>query len=150
MRAVVQRVKRAQVRVDGEITGKIEKGLLVLLGVGKDDTQKDLEYLGDKIPGLRIFEDDEGKMNLSVLDVGGSILAVSQFTLFGDCRNGRRPGYSEAARPEEAVVFYKEFMDYIRNKYKIPVEAGVFQAHMEVDFINDGPVTLLLDSRKTF
>lgn len=150
MRAVVQRVKRAEVRVNNEVTGKIDKGILVLLGVGQDDTDKDLEYMADKIVNLRIFEDDEGKMNLSVLDEGGGILVVSQFTLYGDCRKGKRPSYSSAARPEFAEKLYNEFVDYIKSKYDIKVETGVFQAMMEVDFINDGPVTLLIDSQKTF
>lgn len=150
MRAVVQRVKRAEVRVEGKITGKIEKGLLVLLGVGQGDDRKDLEYMADKITNLRIFEDDEGKMNLSVLDAGGDMLVVSQFTLFGDCRKGKRPSYSDAARPEEAQKLYQEFVNYIREKYSMKVETGIFQADMDVDFINQGPVTLMLDSKKTF
>lgn len=150
MRAVVQRVKRAEVRVEGQVTGKIGNGLLILLGVGQDDDQKDLAYLADKIMNLRIFEDSEEKMNLSVLDVGGQVLVVSQFTLYGDCRKGKRPSYSSAARPELAEKYYNEFIEYVRNNYKIQVETGVFQAMMEVDFINDGPVTLLIDSKKTF
>ena len=150
MRAVVQRVKRAEVRVNNEITGKIDKGMLVLLGVGQDDTNKDLEYMAEKIVNLRIFEDQEGKMNLSVLDVNGGILVVSQFTLYGDCRKGKRPSYSTAARPEMAEKLYNEFVDYIKSKYDIKVETGVFQAMMDVDFINEGPVTLLIDSQKTF
>jgi len=150
MRAVVQRVKRAEVRVEGSITGKIEKGILVLLGVGEDDENKDMEYMADKIMNLRIFEDDNDKMNLSVLDVGGNVLVVSQFTLYGDCRKGNRPSYSTAARPEKAKAYYDKFIEYISNKYGIKVESGVFQASMEVDFINDGPVTLMLDSKKTF
>lgn len=150
MRAVVQRVKRAEVRVNNEITGKIDKGILVLLGVGQDDTNKDLEYMAKKIVNLRIFEDQEGKMNLSVLDVNGGILVVSQFTLYGDCRKGKRPSYSTAARPEMAEKLYNEFVDYIKSKYDIKVETGVFQAMMDVDFINEGPVTLLIDSQKTF
>jgi len=150
MRAVVQRVKRAEVRVEGSIIGKIEKGILVLLGVGEDDENKDMEYMADKIMNLRIFEDDNDKMNLSVLDVGGNVLVVSQFTLYGDCRKGNRPSYSTAARPEKAKAYYDKFIEYISNKYGIKVESGVFQASMEVDFINDGPVTLMLDSKKTF
>jgi len=150
MRAVVQRVKRAEVRVEGRITGKIEKGILILLGVGEDDENKDLEYMADKIMNLRIFEDDNDKMNLSVIDVGGSVLVVSQFTLYGDCRKGNRPSYSKAARPEKAKDYYDRFIEYISNKYNIKVETGIFQASMEVDFINDGPVTLMLDSKKTF
>ena len=150
MRAVVQRVKRAEVRVEGRITGKIEKGILILLGVGEDDENKDLEYMADKIMNLRIFEDDNDKMNLSVIDVGGSVLVVSQFTLYGDCRKGNRPSYSKAARPEKAKDYDDRFIEYISNKYNIKVETGIFQASMEVDFINDGPVTLMLDSKKTF
>ncbi len=150
MRAVVQRVKRAEVLVDGQVTGKIDKGLLVFLGVGQDDDQKDLEYLADKVVNLRIFEDSEDKMNLSVIDVGGQVLVVSQFTLYGDCRKGKRPSYSSAARPEEAEKFYNKFIEYIRDKYNIKVETGVFQAMMDVNLTNDGPVTLLIDSKKTF
>lgn len=150
MRAVVQRVKSAEVRVDGKITGRIERGILVLLGVGQDDDLKDLEYLADKVTNLRIFEDSEGKMNLSVLDTGGSMLVVSQFTLFGDCRRGKRPSYSDAARPEEAQRLYQQFVGLVREKYNLQVETGIFQADMDVDFINQGPVTLLLDSKKTF
>ncbi len=150
MRAVVQKVKHAEVRVEGQVTGKIEKGLMILLGVGHGDDRKDLEYLADKIANLRIFEDQEGKMNLSVLDVGGSLLVVSQFTLYGDCRKGKRPSYSDAARPEEAQRLYEEFVMCLHDKYDIKVETGVFQAMMDVDFINEGPVTLLLDSKKTF
>ena len=150
MRAVVQRVKRAQVSVEGSITGKIEKGILVLLGVGEDDEIEDLEYMAKKIINLRIFEDNEDKMNLSVLDVGGNVLVISQFTLYGDCRKGNRPSYSKAARPDIAKEYYDRFIDYIKDNYKIKVESGVFQASMEVDFINDGPVTLMLDSKKIF
>ncbi len=150
MRAVVQRVKRAQVSVEGSITGKIEKGILVLLGVGEDDEIEDLEYMAKKIINLRIFEDNEDKMNLSVLDVGGNVLVISQFTLYGDCRKGNRPSYSKAARPDIAKEYYDRFIEYIKDNYKIKVESGIFQASMEVDFINDGPVTLMLDSKKIF
>ena len=150
MRAVVQRVKRAQVSVEGSITGKIEKGILVLLGVGENDEIEDLEYMAKKIINLRIFEDNEDKMNLSVLDVGGNVLVISQFTLYGDCRKGNRPSYSKAARPDIAKEYYDRFIDYIKDNYKIKVESGVFQVSMEVDFINDGPVTLMLDSKKIF
>ncbi len=150
MRAVVQRVKRAEVRVEGNVTGKIEKGILVFLGVGLDDEIKDIEYLVDKVANLRIFEDSEDKMNLSVLDVGGQALVISQFTLFGDCRKGKRPSYSSAARPEIARDLYEKFMDLLKQKYNIKVESGVFQAEMEVDLVNDGPVTLLVDSKKNF
>lgn len=150
MRAVVQRVKRAQVSVEGSITGKIEKGILVLLGVGENDEIEDLEYMAKKIINLRIFEDNEDKMNLSVLDVGGNVLVISQFTLYGDCRKGNRPSYSKAARPDIAKEYYDRFIEYIKDNYKIKVELGIFQASMEVDFINDGPVTLMLDSKKIF
>lgn len=150
MRAVVQRVKRAEVRVDDQVTGKIGKGLLVLLGVGQGDEQKDLEYLANKIANLRIFEDTDGKMNLSIQDVEGDLLVVSQFTLYGDCRKGKRPSYSDAARPEEAQRFYNEFITFLKEKFSLKVETGVFQAMMDVDFINEGPVTLLLDSKKSF
>jgi D-tyrosyl-tRNA(Tyr) deacylase len=150
MRAVVQRVKRAEVRVSGIVTGKIDKGILVLLGVGEDDDSKDLEYMAEKVANLRIFEDSEDKMNLSVLDIGGQALVVSQFTLYGDCRKGRRPSYSSAARPEKAKDMYEKFMELLRENYGLKVESGIFQAEMEVDFINDGPVTLLIDSKKTF
>lgn len=150
MRAVVQRVRHAEVRVDGKVTGKIEKGILVFLGVGDDDEAKDLEYMADKIANLRIFEDNEDKMNLSVIDVGGQALVVSQFTLYGDCRKGKRPSYSKAARPQMAEDYYEKFMSLLREKYNLIVGSGVFQASMDVDFVNDGPVTLLIDSKKTF
>ena len=150
MRAVVQRAKRAEVRVDNRVVGKIERGLLVLLGVGQEDDRRDLEYLADKIANLRIFEDSEEKMNLSVLETGGSILVVSQFTLYGDCRRGKRPSYSSAARPEQAQKLYDEFVEYLKEKYNIKVETGIFQVAMDVELINGGPVTLMIDSKKTF
>ncbi|KLO23433.1 D-tyrosyl-tRNA(Tyr) deacylase [Marinitoga sp. 1197] len=150
MRAVVQRVKKAHVDVEGETVGKIDKGILVLLGVGQNDDEKDIEWLADKILNLRIFEDNEGKMNLSLLDIKGEILIVSQFTLYGDCRKGRRPSYSSAAKPDKGKEYYEKFIEFIEKKYKINVEKGIFQAEMEVNLINDGPVTLLLDSEKTF
>lgn len=150
MRSVVQRVKRAEVRVEGIVTGKIRKGLLVLLGVGEDDDDKDLEYMAAKVANLRIFSDYDGKMNLSVIDIGGQVLVVSQFTLYGDCRKGNRPSYINAAKPEIANAYYERFMMLLREKYNLQVEAGVFQAHMDVDFINDGPVTLLIDSKKNY
>lgn len=149
MRAVVQRVVSSNVKVDGETTGEINKGLLVLLGVGEDDTPKDTAYMVEKIVNLRIFEDEEEKMNLSLKDVGGELLVVSQFTLFGDCRKGRRPGFSEAARPEKADEYYMEFVNKAREM-GIKTETGRFQTHMMVELINDGPVTLLIDSKKTF
>lgn len=149
MRAVVQRVSEARVSVDGQIVGEIGKGLAVLLGVAHDDTDSDIKYLADKIINLRIFEDENGKMNISMLDVGGELLVVSQFTLYGDCRKGKRPGYDKAARPEIAEEIYNKFLDYCRG-YNIKVEAGRFQAIMMVEIHNDGPVTLLIDSKKEF
>ena len=147
MRAVIQRVKSAQVCVDGRVSGKIGKGLLVLLGVGKGDGEGDLSFLTSKIPDLRIFEDESGKFNLSLKEVSGEILVVSQFTLFGDCRKGRRPSFSEAEEPSAAKHLYELFVVRLRER-GIPVQTGEFQARMEVHLINDGPVTLLLDSRQ--
>ncbi len=149
MRAVVQRVIKSDVTVDGEITGKIEKGLMVLLGVEDEDTINDAAYMADKICGLRIFEDEDDKMNLSIKDVGGDILAVSQFTLLGDCRKGKRPSFIKAARPEMANELYQHFIELCK-KQDIKVEEGVFQADMLVKIYNDGPVTILLDSKKLF
>ncbi len=149
MRAVVQRVSKSSVTVDGNVTGAIEKGLMVLLGVAEDDTAADAEYMANKIAGLRIFEDNEEKMNLSVKDVGGDILAVSQFTLLGDVRKGKRPSFSKAARPDEANDLYQKFIGFLRED-GLRVEEGVFQTHMMVDLVNDGPVTILLDSKKVF
>lgn len=149
MRAVVQRVTQAKVTVDGQVVGEIGKGLLVFLGVGQIDHEKDMVYLANKILGLRIFEDESGKMNLSVKDVNGALLVVSQFTLYGDVRKGKRPGYDKAAPPETANLLYKDFVDYCKTQ-DIQVETGMFQAHMDVALINDGPVTLLLDSSKLF
>ncbi len=146
MRAVIQRVKSAQVCVDGRVSGNIGKGLLVLLGVGKGDGESDLAFLASKIPDLRIFEDDSGKFNLSLKEVGGQILVVSQFTLFGDCRKGRRPSFSEAEEPSVAKHLYEEFILKLKQQ-SVPVQTGEFQARMEVHLVNDGPVTLLLDSR---
>ncbi|KAF2956689.1 D-aminoacyl-tRNA deacylase [Marinitoga sp. 38H-ov] len=150
MRAVVQRVLESHVDVEGKTVGKIGKGILVLLGVGQNDTEKDIEWLADKIMNLRIFEDSEDKMNLSLLDIKGEILVISQFTLYGDCRKGRRPSYSTAANPEKGNEYYEKFIEYIEKKYNLKVEKGIFQADMKVHLINDGPVTLLLDSEKTF
>ena len=147
MRAVVQRVDHASVTVDGQITGQVERGLLVLLGVAEGDTDKDLHYIVDKVCGLRIFEDAEGKMNLSVQDIGGSLLAVSQFTLCGDCRKGKRPSFDKAAKPDIANAFYEQFVEQCRAK-GLPVATGVFRAHMLVELVNNGPVTILLDSTK--
>ncbi len=149
MRAVVQRVKRAAVTVAGREVGAIGEGVLVLLGVGRDDTEKDAVSLAEKIVHLRIFADQRDLMNLSLLDTGGELLAVSQFTLFGDCRKGRRPGYSEAAGPEMAKKLYELFVASVRCQ-GVTVATGEFQAMMEVSLVNHGPVTLLLDSRKAF
>jgi len=148
MRAVVQLVKKASVTIEKNTTGAIGPGLLVLLGVARSDTVKDLEYMVDKILNLRIFPDQEGKMNLSVRDINGEILVVSQFTLFGDCRKGRRPSYSHAAPPETADALYQAFVDAMGKHLR--VATGTFQAMMEVELINDGPVTLLVDSTKEF
>tara|TARA_R110002072_G_scaffold302100_1_gene483871 strand:- start:22684 stop:23148 length:465 start_codon:yes stop_codon:yes gene_type:complete len=149
VRAVVQRVASANVKVEGKIVGQIERGFLVLLGVGTDDVDADAVMLAEKIAGLRVFEDDAGKMNLALNDVGGEMLVVSQFTLFGDCRKGRRPSFVEAARPEKAELLYETFVAEVRGQ-GLHVETGRFQTHMDVSLINDGPVTLLLDSRKAF
>ncbi|MBR6701197.1 MAG: D-tyrosyl-tRNA(Tyr) deacylase [Firmicutes bacterium] len=149
MRAVVQRVTEGSVTVEGNITGEIKNGFVVLLGVGNEDTEADADYIADKVSNLRVFEDEEGKMNLSLKDVGGEILAISQFTLYGDCRKGRRPGFTEAARPEKAKALYDYFTEKLRS-YDINVGEGIFQAEMLVKIYNDGPVTLLLDSKKLF
>lgn len=149
MRAVVQRVKQAGVSVGGKEVSRIQKGHLVLLGVGQGDTREDLKYLAEKIVNLRVFEDAQGKMNLSLKDINGQMLVVSQFTLYGDCRKGRRPSFTSAAAPEMAEAFYEEFCK-ILSQQGVPVEKGVFGAHMEIDLINDGPVTLMLDSKKIF
>jgi D-aminoacyl-tRNA deacylase len=149
MRAVVQRVSHAQVAVNGEIVGKICVGLLVLLGVGREDTEADATYLAEKIAGLRVFEGAGGKMNRSVQDVGGSVLAVSQFTLYGDVRRGKRPSFDDAAPPEKARQLYEFFVEQIRS-VGLRCETGRFQEMMKVELANEGPVTILLDSRKTF
>jgi len=149
MRAVVQRVSRASVTVASEVTGEIGAGLLVLLGVGGGDSEKDADYLADKIFNLRIFTDDADKMNLSVQEIGGAILVVSQFTLHGDCRKGRRPSYNGAAPPLIAERLYKYFVANLK-RLGVPVATGRFQAMMEVSLVNDGPVTILLDSEKKF
>lgn len=149
MRAVVQRVTDADVSVDNKITGAIGKGYVVLLGVEEGDTEADADYMVEKITGLRVFEDDEGKMNLSMMDVGGELLSVSQFTLLADARKGRRPSFVKAARPDEANRLYRYFNEKIRGK-GIKVEEGIFQAEMLVRINNDGPVTILLDSEKLF
>lgn len=149
MRAVVQRVSRAQVTVDGAVTGAIQQGLMVLLGVAEGDTEADAVALAEKLVGLRIFTDDADKMNLSLLETGGGMLVVSQFTLLGDCRKGRRPSFIAAARPEVAVPLYERFVREVAAR-GVPVGTGRFQEHMEVELVNDGPVTLLVDSRKEF
>lgn len=149
MRAVVQRVLKAGVTVAGEEVGSIGKGYLVLLGVEEHDTQEDALYIAEKIVGLRIFEDVEDKMNLSLLDVGGSMLIVSQFTLLGDCRKGRRPSFAHAAHPDLAEALYTEVAEVVKSR-GINVATGRFRTHMEVSLVNDGPVTMLIDSKKTF
>lgn len=149
MRAVVQRVKSASVTVDGKRISEIRRGLLIFLGVAEEDSSADVDYLTNKIANLRIFEDDQSRMNKSLLDVRGEALVVSQFTLYGDCRKGRRPSFVAAARPEKADALYQEFMEAV-EKMGVPVKAGVFQAMMDVELINDGPVTILLDSSKLF
>jgi D-aminoacyl-tRNA deacylase len=148
VRAVIQRVTRASVTVDARVAGEIGAGLLVLLGVSRTDNPESAAYLAGKIANLRIFSDEAGKMNLSLLDIGGSALVVSQFTLYGDTQGGRRPSYIQAATPEEAGRLYEEFVRSMRS-LGVPVETGVFQAHMQVELVNDGPVTILIDSEKT-
>jgi len=149
VRALVQRVSRAKVTINAEISGEIAHGLLVLLGVAKEDTRADADYLADKVIGLRIFEDPEGKMNLSVPDAGGSLLVVSQFTLFGDVRRGKRPSFDAAASPQKARELYEYFVEKIRAA-GLRCETGRFQEMMQVELVNEGPVTILLDSKKTF
>jgi D-aminoacyl-tRNA deacylase len=149
MRAVVQRVSRAKVTVNDWVAGEIGMGLLVLLGIGQGDTEADARYLAEKIAGLRIFEDQEGKMNRNVIDVGGSVLAVSQFTLYGDVRRGKRPSFDEAAPPEPARRLYEFFVERIRSA-GLRCETGRFQEMMQVELVNEGPVTILLDSQKSF
>jgi D-tyrosyl-tRNA(Tyr) deacylase len=149
MRAVVQRVSRAKVSVSGDVRGEIGAGLMILLGVGREDTAEVTAGLAEKTANLRIFEDDNGKMNLSLLDVKGAALVVSQFTLYGDSRGGRRPSFIAAAPPEQAKALYEEFCEALR-KLGVPVATGTFQAMMSVELVNEGPVTILLDSEKTF
>lgn len=149
MRAVVQRVSRAKVTVDDNIAGEIGHGLLVLLGVGGNDQEADADYLAEKISGLRIFEDEHGKMNHSVTEVSGGVLVVSQFTLYGDVRKGRRPSFDDAARPEKARKLYEYFVERVRAA-GLPCETGRFQEMMDVELVNDGPVTILMDSTRTF
>lgn len=145
----MQRVKSAQVSVGGQLVGQIDQGILVLLGVGEEDGPEDVRYMVDKIPNLRIFDDADGKMNLSCMDVGGGILAVSQFTLYGDCRRGRRPSFSAAAEPDRANALYEQFVQSLAA-LGVRVETGVFRAEMEVSLVNHGPVTVMLDSSKSF
>jgi D-tyrosyl-tRNA(Tyr) deacylase len=149
MRAVIQRVSKARVTVEGRVTGEIGAGLVALLGVGREDTAEAAAYLAEKTANLRIFNDAEGKMNRSLIDVAGAALVVSQFTLYGDARGQRRPGFTRAAPPDEANRLYEEFVRVLRG-LNILVETGVFQTHMEVELTNDGPVTILLDSEKLF
>ena len=149
MRAVVQRVKNAKVEVDDNEIGAIDSGLLVFLGIGDEDKMDDIDYLIDKIVNLRIFEDENEKMNLSAVDLGKDIMVVSQFTLYGDCRQGKRPNFLNAAPPDKAERLYDVFIDKI-NKYDLKIETGEFKAMMDVDLVNDGPVTLLIDSKKAF
>ena len=148
MRAVVQRVSEASVSIEGNVKGSIGRGFMVLLGVEDIDEQADLDYICEKLTGLRVFEDGEGKMNLSITDIGGEILLISQFTLFGDARKGRRPSFIKAARPEKAIPMYETVIAKLRET--VPVQCGEFGADMQVSLINDGPVTILLDSRRTF
>lgn len=148
MRAVIQRVSRAKVTVEGRVTGQIGAGVMVLLGVGTADDAAAAKYLAEKTAHLRIFQDAEGKMNRSVIESGGAALVVSQFTLYGDTRGGRRPGFTRAAKPEEALRLYEEYVKELRA-LGVPVETGIFQTHMEVELVNDGPVTILMDSEKT-
>jgi D-tyrosyl-tRNA(Tyr) deacylase len=149
VRVVVQRVASARVEVEGRSVGEIGRGLLVLVGIADTDTIRDVEWMAERVAGLRIFDDAAGKMNLSVKDIEGSVLAVSQFTLLGDCRKGRRPSYTKAAAPENAESLYRRFMELLESK-ELPVEPGAFRSHMRVHLVNDGPVTLLLDSAKLF
>jgi len=149
LRAVIQRVNQASVSVDGKIVSSISKGLLVFLGVAEDDEIADAKYLADKTVGLRIFEDDDEKMNLSLADIGGEVLVISQFTLYGDCRKGRRPSFTSAAKPQKATELYEAYVSALAEKGLQP-KTGIFQAYMQVELINDGPVTILLDSKKAF
>lgn len=149
MRAVVQRVKEASCTVDGKIVGKIDKGILLFLGVGQGDEDKDLDYLVDKVLGLRIFSDEQGKMNLSLEDIEGEILIISQFTLYGDVRKGKRPSFTRSAPPELGEEYYKQFIEKVKSR-GIKAETGIFGADMDIGLINDGPVTILLDSEKIF
>ncbi len=149
MRAVVQRVTSSSVVVDGETVGAINQGYMVLLGVETEDTLDDGKYLSEKVLNLRVFEDENGKLNKSILDIKGELLIISQFTLQGDCRKGRRPSFIKAARPDQATTLYEAFVGFCKDS-GLKTETGVFQAHMDVSLVNDGPVTILLDSKKVF
>lgn len=149
MRGVIQRVKSSSVKVDDKVIGEIKEGLLILLGVGEGDQDQDLDYIFEKTINLRIFEDEEGKMNKSLLDIGGELLVVSQFTLYGDVRKGRRPSFSSSAKPDMAEVYYEKFLEKSRSE-GIKTQSGEFGADMEVSIVNDGPVTILLDSKRIF
>ena len=149
MRAVLQRVHKASVSIKGSITAEINRGFLIFLGIGKNETERDVRYLISKIITLRAFEDQQGKMNLSLKEVGGSLLVVSQFTLYADCRKGRRPSFSDAARPEQARGWYTRFIDMLREE-GLAVQTGAFQKMMDIALVNDGPITFLLDSRRLF
>ena len=146
MRVVIQRCSRAEVRIDGEVVGQIGRGFMLLVGVTDGDTEREADLLAKKTAQMRVFEDAEGKMNLSLLDIGGAVLSISQFTLYADCRKGNRPSFIRAARPETAEPLYDYFNRVLREQYGLQVETGRFGADMKVDFINDGPVTILLDS----
>lgn len=146
MRIVIQRVSHASVTVDNEIVGKIGEGILILLGVADGDTEEDIKYLADKALGLRIFRDENDKMNLSVADIGGEVLVVSQFTLYGDCKKGKRPSFDKAGKPDFAEEMYEKFLDYVKKTFG-KVEHGIFGADMKVDLLNNGPVTLIIDSK---
>ncbi len=146
MRVIVQRTTNAMVRIDGKTVGHIDKGFMLLVGITHTDTQEDADYIAKKVAQLRVFEDAEGKMNLSIKDIGGAILSISQFTLYGDLRHGNRPSFVQAARPEQAESLYDYFNNRLRSEYGLQVETGRFGADMQVDFVNDGPVTILIDS----
>lgn len=150
MRVVAQKVSRASVRVGGEVVGEIGRGLMLLISAGADDADSDAAWMARKIVNLRVFPDDDGKMNLSLLDVGGEILAISQFTLHGDCRKGNRPSFVKAMPPDEAGKYFESFVDLLKENSPRKVATGIFGAMMDVELVNDGPVTLLLDSKKTF
>ena len=148
MRVVLQRVKNGSVTVEGKVTGAIEKGYVLLVGIKEGDTKEDVEYVANKIAGLRLFEDEEGKMNDSIQEVGGDILSISQFTLYGDTRKGRRPSFTEAARPDVAEPLWEYFNEVLREKHGLTVEVGIFGAMMDVQLTNDGPVTLIVESKE--